>query len=51
MIGLRLSHSSYGQGVIVDVTDSGYIDVDFQNVGIKTLSDQSCMELGILTFE
>lgn len=51
MIGLHLSHVSFGQGVIVEVTNSGYIVVDFQNVGIKTLSYQLCMELGILTFE
>lgn len=51
MIGLHLPHASFGQGVIVEVTNSGYIVVDFQNVGIKTLSYQLCMELGILTFE
>lgn len=51
MIGLHLSHVSFGQGVIVEVTNSGYIFVDFQDVGVKTLSYQLCMELGILTFE
>lgn len=51
MIGLHLSHVSFGQGVIVEVINSGYIFVDFQDVGVKTLSYQLCMELGILTFE
>lgn len=51
MIGLHVSHTSFGQGVITEVTDSGYLVVDFQHFGNKTLSYQLCMELGILTFE
>lgn len=50
MIGLYVSHTSFGQGVIIEVTDSGYLVVEFHHFGSKTLSYQLCMELGILTF-
>ncbi len=50
MVGLCVSHTSFGQGVITEVTDNGYIVVEFQNFGNKTLSYRFCMEKGVLTF-
>lgn len=50
MVGLRVSHKSFGQGVITEVTDGGYLVVEFQDFGSKTLSYQRCLEIGVLSF-
>ncbi len=50
LVGLRVSHTSFGQGVVTDVTNDGYIVVAFDYFGNKTLSYRFCVEKGVLSF-
>lgn len=50
MVGLRVSHTSFGQGIVTEVTDDGYIVVEFQNFGNKILSYRFCIEKGVISF-
>lgn len=49
MVGKSMIHAIFGQGTITNVTDNGYIVVDFQNYGCKVLSYRASIEKGLLS--
>lgn len=49
MVGKSVFHTLFGQGIITNVTDSGYIVVDFQNYGCKVLSYRVSIEKGLIS--
>ena len=49
MVGMSVFHALFGQGTITNVTDNGYIVVDFQNCGCKVLSYRVSIEKGLLS--
>lgn len=49
MVGKSVFHTHFGQGTITNVTGNGYIVVDFQNYGCKTLSYQVSIEKGLIS--
>lgn len=52
LINKTIEHKSFGIGTIIDYYDDGnrgYLVVEFQGIGRKTLSYQFCLEQGYLT--
>ena len=49
MVGMSVFHALFGQGTITNVTDNGYIVVEFQNCGCKVLSYRVSIEKGLLS--
>lgn len=49
MVGKSVFHTLFGQGTITNVTDNGYIVVDFQNCGCKVLSYRVSIEKGLIS--
>ena len=49
MVGKSVFHALFGQGTITNVTDNGYIVVDFQNYGCKVLSYRVYIENGLIS--
>lgn len=49
MVGMSVFHALFGQGTITNVTNNGYIVVDFQNCGCKVLSYRVSIEKGLLS--
>ncbi len=49
MVGKNIFHAHFGQGTITNVTDNGYIVVDFQNCGCKVLSYRVSIEKGLIS--
>jgi hypothetical protein len=49
MVGKSVSHTLFGQGTITNVTDDGYIIVNFQKHGYKALSYQVHIEKGLIS--
>lgn len=49
MVGKSVFHAIFGQGTITNVTENGYIVVDFQNCGCKVLSYRVSIEKGLIS--
>ena len=49
MVGKSVFHAIFGQGTIINVTDNGYIIVDFQNCGCKVLSYRVSIEKRLIS--
>lgn len=49
MVGMSVFHALFGKGTITNVTDNGYIVVDFQNCGCKVLSYRISIEKGLIS--
>ena len=49
MVGKSIIHTIFGQGTIADVTNDGYIVVDFENCERKVLSYRVSIEKGLIS--
>ena len=49
IVGKSIIHTIFGQGTIADVTNDGYIVVDFENCGRKVLSYRVSIEKGLIS--
>jgi hypothetical protein len=49
MVGKSVFHAIFGQGTIADVTNDGYIVVDFENCERKVLSYRVSIEKGLIS--
>ena len=49
MVGKKIIHTIFGQGTIADVTNDGYIVVDFENCERKVLSYRVSIEKGLIS--
>ena len=49
MVGKSIIHTIFGQGTIADVTNDGYIVVDFENCECKVLSYRVSIEKGLIS--
>ena len=50
IIGKRVKHKAYGTGTIKAINGSSSIDVAFEQVGLKKLGYEVCMENHLLEF-